>query len=87
MVADNYPFVLYEPVLSYLLETISRQNNIKIQNICLLSIKKFLDLFAQDLSKSPLLPRVVELIKGKVKELDSDKLIKQASCKCLAVLF
>jgi hypothetical protein len=47
-----------------------------------------LDLFHDDISQQPaVLNRAITLVKSKIKELDGDKLIKQATCKCLTELF
>lgn len=88
LVNQNYPFARYQHVFDYFLETVTKTNSIKIQVICLLTIKKFLDLFSSDLSaQKTSLQKVVNLIKAKIGELDTDKLIKQATCKCLTELF
>lgn len=50
LVHQNYPFSRYQHVFDYFLDMVGKTNNVKIQSICLLTIRKFLDLFNRDLS-------------------------------------
>lgn len=88
LVSAHYPYEKYAHVLDLYFDTFSKNPSVKIQEICLLSIKKFLDLFHQTLSGHPKnFNRAITLIRSKVQELDCDKLIKKAICKCLAEVF
>lgn len=50
LVSDHYPFRAYEQVFQQYFDTISKNNSIKVQFICLLSIRKFLEVFPKDIS-------------------------------------
>ena len=49
------------------------------------TIRRFLDLFPNDIQGQHL-GKAVSILNAKVKELDSDKTIKIAVCKCIGVI-
>jgi hypothetical protein len=88
LISEEHPFEKYQFIYDFFFETISKNSNVKIQSICLLSIKKMIEIFrAQIYSNAQNREKLLYLLKSKIKELDCDKIVKVSLCKCLTVIF
>jgi hypothetical protein len=88
LVSEEHSFEKYQSVYDYFFDTINKSNNIKIQSICLLGIKKIIEVYRNVLSSRPQnKDKLIGLFKNKIRELDSDKLVKTSLCKCLGIIF
>lgn len=88
LISQEHPFEKYQFIYDYFFETINKNSNVKIQSICLLSIKKIIEIFITQISSNAQnREKIISLLKSKIKELDCDKLVKVSLCKCLVVIF
>ena len=85
LLSEFYPFARYQSVFDSCFDILAKNNSAKIQNVCLLTVRRCLDLFSKDFN-GPSLGKAVGLVNAKIKEFDSDKAIKISVCKCLGVL-
>lgn len=78
----------YEQIYTYINEQIWRTNNIKIHNICISSLRRYLEVFKFTITQgSKLYDIILPVLKNKIKEFDGDKIIKLSILKCLGSAF
>lgn len=66
-----------------LFEQINKGNNAKLHNACIITFKKLNECCIEEISKSSYLNKIIQLLKSKIQESDSDKLVKTSVFKCL----
>ena len=86
LISKDYKFSSYTKIHELLFEQINKVNNVKLHNVCITTFKKFNETFVEEISNSGYLNKIIQLLKNKIKEFDSDKLLKTAVVKCLRSL-
>ena len=88
LISRDHPFNSYERVQDFVFDQLNRVNNIKIQSICVGTLRRLNETFAGQIDANhKYYGRLVNFLKNKIKEFDSDKLIKLAILKCVGSVF
>lgn len=69
LLSNYYPFSKYQEIYDYCLQCLKTQSTTRIQTISLNTIRRFLELFPQDISSQPqkLLTVVVDIVRNRLK--------------------
>ena len=88
LISEYYPFEKYQAILRFSFDRMGKNSSAKMQNVCLLTLRKFIQTFPKEIASSKqYLNQTLDLMKQKIKELDCDKIIKTGICRCLSSLF
>lgn len=85
LITDSIEFGEYNKIIPLFLDLASK-NNIKLQSSAFKCIRALLKKFPRELAKSEHFGKVIEVIKKKLKEHDSDKIVKVSVLKCVGPL-
>jgi hypothetical protein len=75
-------------VYEIVFDQLGKVSNIKLQTVCISTLRKFNESFSGQIdSNTKYYSKLLTLVKSKIKEFDSDKIIKLAILKCVGSIF
>ena len=87
LITADYPFAHYQPVYRAVFAHLNAKHHHKIHAICFNLLSRFNRVFESQVDGSPVKGELLALLKERIKQMDSDKVVKQAVAKCVGSVF